>query len=115
MTIYKCWVPGSLDRDVALIVAETREQAARECALRMPLGAWTLADAGDEGTRFSLAVATYAHGDAGPIVVELELTAEFLAHAWPRSSFASARLLRGERDKWEESDDEDETEEAVVQ
>jgi hypothetical protein len=113
VSIYKCWVPGSLDRDVAVIVAETREQAARECALSLPLGAWAMADAGAEGTHFTLAVATYDHADAGPIVVEIELTSELVAQTWPRGSFASTRLLRGERDKWEDEDEADEQE--VVQ
>lgn len=110
MTVFKCWIPGCLDRGVATVVADTREQAARDHALAIPLNQWTIGDMGNSGIRFALALATFTSDDVSPVIVELELISEFLARPWPRASFAAVRLLRDDRDKWH-SDDSDEGEE----
>lgn len=110
MTVFKCWIPETRARDIVRLVADTREEAARRHALTVPLTSWALSDRGEQGVGFSLAVLTYADGDETPIVVEVELVSEFTAHPWPRSSFAATHLLRGELDKWQddESDDDEE-------
>lgn len=113
MTVYKCWIPEAPRRAIATLVADTREQAARRHALTVPLASWDIADAGDEGTRFTLRVLTHAHGDDKPTVVEVELVSGLSAQVWPRSSFAATELLRGELDKWQ--DDEDDGDEEAAQ